>query len=342
MASDRSDAALLQQIREYQSAGEVAELFVSEVAGRIRIEVRAVGTAPWLQDLPKEVIRRPNNDQHYYFMSDQLRPGSGIIRSFGGKFEGPGGTLTCFLSSKDGRDRYFAAAGHVLSNFWNEQDVQEVTREVPLTASVFRYQKGFPGTGATRFLGKLTDLSPKPQVVATAPFPYPWRNSEVTVDIGIVKLRETIEGVQRTTCYGSFGEWTSDPDEDVQEGQAVMKCGAEETHWTYAVVLHPRTDVTVYGPGGVLYELRSQVILQVAGAPISPERTAPPAGWSAQIGIPTFAVPGDSGTMIVDQKSKRPVGMLIAGSILDGLYVMTPIRAIWKFWQEKDLVFLRG
>jgi hypothetical protein len=56
----------------------------------------------------------------------------------------------------------------------------------------------------------------------------------------------------------------------------------------------------------------------------------------------SFAIPGDSGTMVVDYKTRQPLGMLIAGSLLDGKYVMTPIRALWDYWTGKQLVLLRA
>jgi hypothetical protein len=46
--------------------------------------------------------------------------------------------------------------------------------------------------------------------------------------------------------------------------------------------------------------------------------------------------------MVVECETKRPVGMLIAGSILKGEYVMTPIRAISEYWKKKGYVFLRA
>jgi hypothetical protein len=87
------------------------------------------------------------------------------------------------------------------------------------------------------------------------------------------------------------------------------------------------------------------VILRSEPRPPQYDDTNPPEGWSAQRNrrepIP-FAVAGDSGTMVVDKDSKRPVGMLIAGSVLDGRYVMTPIQTLARFWKAECFVLLRA
>jgi hypothetical protein len=356
------ERSLKASLEERQRRGQIAEISMTKGM----FQVRPVGRTEWLEDLiaqaPDKITGVPANQQNYYFLSHQLRPGSGIIRAFGGKPEGPGGTLTCFLSSLDGRSRYFAGAGHVLSNFWYDEDVEGARSDGSPTASIYRYQKGFPATKSTRFLGKLTHLSPKPKTIKY----YPTddredddREKPVDLDIGIVDFLGDVEPVQRTTCYGTFGEWPSRPDQKVQEGQVVMKCGAEEPHWTYAVVENPRAKVTVYGPAvvgnshspsgsrlkGQLYELRGQVILSLSHDVQRPDSTDPPppdpCRPSRSFKGP-FAVPGDSGTMVVDEKTKQPVGMLIAGSVLDGRYVMTPIKPLWDFWTGEGLVLTRG
>jgi hypothetical protein len=348
---DSRRKALIRELKRRQSQGDIAELSIGAT-----IRLRPVGRPKWLSSVRAEFretgifVDRPN-EQAYYFLSQELRPGSGVVRVFGGKSEGPGGTLTCFLSSKDGGDNYFVAAGHVLSNFWAVEDVEAACdcarQDDRPTASIYRYQKGYPATNSTRFLGKLTCLSEQPKsmnrrVVMTQETE---KSKRVDKDIGIVKIRGSIYPVQRTTCYGSFGEWPRDePPEKIPVGMAVMKCGAEETHLTEAVVINSCTPVSIYGPNGLLYELHDQVIL-------GPERekllegTDPPENWSAQRyrdSYIAFAVPGDSGTMVVERESRRPVGMLIAGSVLDGRYVMTPIRSIQNFWKKKELILRRG
>lgn len=342
---------LKEKFRLLLAQGYVADLVINEVDETI--QVRAVGEAARGEMIEEHgqdgITYEPSNVQGYYFFQSpqpqplpELRPGSGIIRVFGGRREGSGGTLTCFLSSKDGRDDYFVAAGHVLSNFWDEDDIAEMRREEGPEASIYRYQRGFPATNSTLFLGKLTYLSNELKPVNRGP------DQELTLDIGIVKIRGGVKPVQRTTCYGSFGEWPDEegyPPEKTPAGLPVMKCGAEETHWTHAVVESDGREVSIYGPRGLRYKLHKQVILRLEHEKLL-ESTDPPSDWSAkrhQDSQTPFALPGDSGTMVVERHSKRPVGMLIAGSVLDGRYVMTPFKTIHDFWQQKyDLVLRRG
>jgi hypothetical protein len=336
------------KIFQLHAAGLVGEHFFDGS----RFQVRGIGPLEGLESLrhiPEVTLTQPNQ-QAYYFLADvrdELRPGSGIIRNSGGRSEGPGGTLTCLLSSIDGRHNYFVGAGHVLSDFWNKKEdpaAGDKLRNDPI-ASIYRYRKGFPATNSTHFLGKLRYLSRKPRTVNA---PSGEGRRSVKVDIGIVKIASSEEEValkQRTTCFGNFGELPCDQVMKVEMGQRVMKCGAEESHWTFAVVEEPCRQVTVYGPDGVLYELSEQVILS-SSAPFEPlQSTDPPPDWSAKRCRPRetpFAVPGDSGTMIVDASSRRPLGMLVAGSILDGRYVMTPIEPLQNFWADKGLIFRRA
>jgi hypothetical protein len=259
--------------------------------------------------------------QAFFFLDGELRPGSGVIRFVAGNPEGPAGTLTCLLSSRDGRDYYFAAAGHAVSNFWAAEPPHR-------KSSVYHNPKGYPSTQRSRYLGRVLHLSCKPPN---------WNDDDekdVVEDIGIVGLEGDFTWKQRTTCYGSFGELPGTT-EDVYLNQCVMKCGAEEAHWTKATVKHCSRTVIVYGPGGEKYYFKNQIILRGCeeegyhGGPYNPPGTP-------------FAVPGDSGTMVVDAESKQPVGMLIAGSVLDDLYVMTPFRALDAFWAKYGLVLLRG
>jgi hypothetical protein len=331
---------LLQQL----STGRIAEL----ARKGNTFEVRAVGDSDWLADFQRdqdvEIKLRTSNGQAYYFLGDELRPGSGVIRSFGGRSEGPGGTLTCLLSSIDGRRRYFVGAGHVLSDYWTKKEAPRKDDEVKdPPGSIYRYRKGFPATNSTRFLGKLKYLSPKPKPARKTPSDD--EKKEITLDIGIVdvsSLSTEVALIQRTTCYGSFGERIM----RVKKGQCVTKCGAEERHWTNAKVEIPSTSVSVYGPDGRIYSLEGQAILSTAGSSDELlESTDPQEDWypreKSHCEGP-FAVPGDSGTMIVEKESRRPLGMLIAGSILDGRYVMTPIQPLKEFWEDKNLILLRA
>jgi hypothetical protein len=160
--------------------------------------------------------------------------------------------------------------------------------------------------------------------------------------MGIAKFEGEFQWIQRTTCYGTFGEWPGDEPGMVGEGDYVMKCGAEETHWTFARVESVARTVWIYGPDRI-YELRGQVILKEVHDPKPRDVYESQRRGTCYGGKPvSFAVPGDSGTMVVDRYSKVPVGMLIGGSVLDGKYVMTPIHEIWKRWERRHLVLLRA
>jgi len=388
MANDRGDLEhVIGEIREHQAKGEVAEFSVDATAATTRINLRAVGEDAWLWRLKERSKHVGGLDlrplafqkQAYYFLSQELRPGSGVIRVSGGRAEGPGGTLTCLLSSRDAQDIYFAAAGHVLSDFW-KSDIPDQE------GSVYLNRRGFFSTPSRRFLGKLLKLSPRPERVPFAPslgglhFGLP---RKPFIDIGLVKLEGDFDWRQRTTCYGSFGEWAENRDEEIPrtrplggddeethlevpdrdrfkiiKNRVVTKCGAEEKHFTDAVIDDCSTTVTVYGPEGEKFQLHGQVILRELSSPMTPDsqthcrytasenrdKQEDNEGDKECHKRPTipFAVPGDSGTMVVYKESKRPLGMLIAGSILDGRYVVTPFNALEKFWEAEDFVLLRG
>lgn len=324
-------------LRDYQAKKMISAFSVKEEGDRLKVWLNTV------RPREREVMRFCREQgalvdplsQEYHLFGGELRPGAGIIRVFGGRSEGPSGTLTCLLSSKDGRDLYFAAAGHVVSNFWMDKAPDP-------TGSIYQYRRGFPSSNSSKSLGKLCYLCDKPMPINDdQPDDYD-PGSVASIDMGIVKLQaDDLALKQRTTCYGGFGEWPPAVAAQATKGMGVMKCGAEETHWTTAVVEHESVEVPVYGPRGCLYRFTNQVIIQLdsreSSAPRSPEGEPP----NNLPGTP-FAVPGDSGTMVVEKESKRPLGMLIAGSVLDGSYVMTPFAMLRKYWEEKDLVLLRG
>lgn len=355
---------LYNRFKSLQRLGHIAEF--SEKDGRFWVRpIGGLDLSGSLGERSDSHTLEPPNQQVYYFLShlpdngppSDLRPGSGVIRVFGGKPEGPAGTLTCFLSTADGRDNYFVAAGHVLTNFWidpgkdKERDHlrpirrRNRPRKERRSGNIYRNQKGFPSTGSTRFLGELQWKSDEPS----------FKQGE-NKDIGIVRLEEGIEPVQRTTCYGTFSvdeateskrEKKTQEEKLLPEGLEVMKCGAEETHLTFALVASPKSEVTVYGPDGTLYLLKDQIILsqKAESRPGTSQETDPPKDWSAaknrQSRVP-FAVPGDSGSLVVVKESRKPVGMLVAGSILDGRYVVTPFSKLQEFWEKQDLVLRRG
>lgn len=338
-------------LEKFRNAGKIAAYSMDNPqAGRqvIRLDVigkRSPDLAGFLEEQRSGLFEVRDQAESYHFLGGELRPGSGIVRSFGGRPEGPGGTLTCFLSSKDGRDLYFVGAGHVVSNFWAPGDS---------SVSVYRRRQGYPGTNSSRYLGKAWAVSdPPPSVIHNDDY--------ASIDVGIVELRGEFELKARTTCYGNMGEWFEEP--TVSEGDLVMKCGAEETHWTTAMVEAVRKSVWVYGrPSSEgleqKYLLVGQIILthpegksrdgcrecrknqvsaarrQIDGVIDLPENSPR---------IP-FAVPGDSGTMVVDSETKRPIGMLVAGDVIAGKYVVTPFTSIARYWSSRDpeLVLLRA
>lgn len=318
---------LVAVLRDEQTKGSVASFSVRGVAGSPVIRLRTIGKdkawALQLTSLPPKQVQYSNQEGPYYFLGSELRPGSGIIRIVNGTPRGPGGTLTCLLASRDGRDNYFAAAGHVLKNFW-------VPDGPGADVVIHRNVRGFPGTNSRRSVGKVFRASDKP--------PSGLEDDPAEIDVGIVKLAGEFDLKQRTTCYGSLGEWREGEEFKVRENQVVMKCGAEEPHFTEAVVDLPDEDnVVIYGPQGTPFRFRNQVILRSDKSPKSEEAVAKNGPRSD-----AFAVSGDSGTLVVDRDSRKPLGMLIGGSILDGTYVMTPFSALEKYWLREDLVFVRG
>lgn len=358
------------KLEEFKRRGEVAAYSVTETASKPAVQVSFIGhvsddAEQLLEDLRRQDILAGENRQpeSFHFLGGELRPGAGIIRRVGGRPDGPSGTLTCLLSSKDSQDLYFLASGHVITNFWKPKSFD-------YKGSIYLNRQGFPGTNSMRSLGKIYDYSPAPP---KAPYDEKENSSVIDIDIGIVKIQGEFDLRQRTTCYGNFGEWPSKPkDVVVKKDQMVkvMKCGAEETHWTAAVVVEDKRTVMVYGPDGAVYVLRNQIILEqppdksekqlsAQQDPLPPHPCAPPARQGQSLvqqlesadplkELPNnspetpFAVAGDSGTMVVDKDSKRPVGMLVAGSILDGRYVMTPISAIWDYWETNNFVLRRA
>lgn len=350
--------------------GEVVAYSLRGADRQPTVQLSLIGKAPSKEVAEflerKDIVVAPSimQPERYSFLGE-LRPGTGIIRRVGGRPEGPNGTLTCFLSSRDSQDLYFAAAGHVATNFWK-------IAPPDADGSIYLSRKGFPGTNSMRFLGELFYSSAPPRRMDPYKPEFGKEDPDKDKDIAVVKLEGGFDAKQRTTCYGHFGEWPSEP-VDVKEWDPVMKCGAEETHWTAAVVECVGQRVWVYGPDKAIYELENQVILKLPTPPKplaqqsnsptlqcrTPLRTGP-AALSAQQEqtlvqqseppkvLPNnssdtpFGVAGDSGTMVIHQETRRPVGMLIAGSILDGKYVMTPISTIYKYWTKLNLVLLRA
>jgi hypothetical protein len=185
------------------------------------------------------------------------------------------------------------------------------------------------------------------------------------LDAGLVRMPVPVpyDLKQRTTCYGNFGNLAlpyddaSTSTEDPFLRRKVTKCGPEEPHGGCAEVTCRRLDlVRLLGPGNQIgapaqwYFFRDQYLIKEVGRcrcrcqPPSSRRCCPRCcgcHWRGGRRTP-FAAPGDSGTMIVEEGTRDPVGMLIGGSALEGAYVVTPIEYLRKFWEDFGLVFLRG
>ncbi|HVF59148.1 MAG TPA: hypothetical protein VNJ70_04980 [Thermoanaerobaculia bacterium] len=312
MSSNRPNLVELRQVlRNLAKQGKVVAFSLGGTEERPVVRLRTIGPPlgdlTWLSDqrskMPGVIFEEEDRQREpFRFLARELRPGSGIVRVVAGTPSGPEGTLTCFLS-RNGRDLYFACAAHGVTNFWNTEDGSH------LGGSIYLNEKGYPSRESERFLGKLHWVSPRPPLEDESVGPDP------TIDLAIVKLSGSFDWKQRTTCYGSFGKTAATPKKD----DSVTKCGAEEPHGTDGLVASKEpVEVLIEGPKGT-YRFAKQVILE------DKEKGSP------------FAVPGDSGTIIVDKDSKSPLGMLIAGSVLDGRYVMTPIDALIKKWEGRDL-----
>lgn len=358
---DSSLARIERVLVEKRDTGEITAFRIhSSSSGRWTVRVRAIGkefdprSASEIEAALKKSQREsgmkidfdPGSQKETYYLLSQgpqpdsdllqeLRPGSGIVRSVGGVPKGPAGTLTCFLSSEDGSDIYLLAAGHVVTDFWKERP------SLHPEGSIYHNPKGFPSTDSTRFIGKMAYRSKPPLAIDNSVDESPVvPERRVDIDVAIVSVVGEFEWKQRTTCYGSFSEWPGDPKRAAKH-QIVMKCGSEETHWTYAIVENESETVLVYGPGPKLYEFHGQVILSQIDGPTG-KVVMRENSYYSKAPKASFAVPGDSGTMVVDHETRLPLGMLIAGSILDGKYVMTPLPEISDFWKKKRLTFLRA
>lgn len=255
-----------------------------------------------------------------------LRPGSGIIRAYDGRPRGPAGTLTCFLKSKDKADdiTYLLGASHVLTNYWRLGSETKDPR-----GSLYRNFKGYASKEDRRYVGTLVRYSlPPPLVNPMGISPVTHQPNDVVpvsgekVDAAIVRMRGDFGWKQKTTCYGQFGD---DFASELKPDMWVTKCGAEEPYMSSAQVKGGLATVYVFGPGQAKpYCFKDQIELSTE---------APELAGRA------FALPGDSGTMVVvADTTHTPVGMLIAGSILSGRYVMTPFSALRDFWSEGRFV----
>ncbi len=358
---DRPDVSIFKALLERRRIAAFSE--ESEVGQRWVLARVGAGETP---EIAKESAEREIKASGYdgsvevhsvwpefHLLSTEFRPGSGIIRRVDGRPKGPAGGLTCFLSSRSGDELYFLSAAHVLTNYW-----RGLVRGSDRRGSIYRNIKGFPDAESQLFAGKLFRASELPPHVGDDSVVKGKSGKgtcfgHVTLDAGIAKLENGFIIRQRTTCYGSFHELLppGDPERLPEPDTEVIKCGPEEPHETSARVMSPNATVEVVGPKGERYLFSGQIVL---GPP--PEKEKECAKFREEnLGIPTrvsasqnsslkfaFAAAGDSGTIVVEKKTKAPIGMLVAGSILSGMYLVTPIGALKEFWEKEELIFRRG
>lgn len=241
------------------------------------------------------------------FFADEARPGTGIVAVRDGREVGPDGALGLFLAERrDPGEVWFLASGHVLMNFeWDQPYPDAFRSRQGLTAGDRRRK-----LGTVRFAQKVYDSRDTGQED-----PKKWN----VIDAGLVKL-DAVEWKQKTTCYGEIGA-----PKPATPKQVVRKCGPEEPISTFGMVRGTDWRIRVAYKKKI-YLFRNQILVQSdAGA----DQRAP------------FALPGDSGSLVVDAADRRPIGLLMAGSVRKNYYFLNPIQALQEFWGKEDLVQVR-
>lgn len=170
---------------------------------------------------------------------------------------------------------------------------------------VYRHSSPLSASGPPRKLGVVDHIEPL--------IPYGRARPEYNrFDAGVVSLDSSVEWLPATTCYDAITGLAS-----ATEDMKVMKCGSQEPFFTWSYVDSISWTGLISSPRGE-YGFKNQVLLS------SREFRRP------------FAAPGDSGTIIVTDEAKA-VGLLIGGSVRDGLFLVTPIQELRTYWEGRKL-----
>ncbi len=152
-------------------------------------------------------------------------------------------------------------------------------------------------------LGKVRDYVP---VLPGQPDP---------LDCGLIAADKDFTSTNTTACGFNVGK----NDATVVEDQIVQKCGFRPPGASSAEVIWPSLPAPVIH-NGKEYVFANQILVWA-----DPEHP--------------FARPGDSGAVVVTNDSEF-VGMLIAGSVADGVFVVTPAKHLKAYWKQFGLTRL--
>lgn len=260
------------------------------------------------------VKSRVDDTQSFGFrmFSGAARPGTGIVAVREGRQVGPGGALGLFLektsNTRSREDRevpttWFLAAAHVLTNFTDSRP------------DIFRSRQGLTARSARRKLGTVRDVAGVVPLNLKKPRARKWNVS----DAGLVEL-DAVDWKQKTTCFGEVGL-----PKDAEVESIVRKCGPEEPHSTWGEIVGTDWRVRIIH-GGKTYLFKNQILVQTKFDEAN--------GWVQR---PPFALPGDSGSVVVDAQDGRPIGMLMAGSVRDNFYFLNPIMSLRDYWMGQGL-----
>lgn len=242
----------------------------------------------------------------FRLFAGSARPGTGIVAVRDGQEVGPRGALGLFLAErKDPREIWCLAPAHLVMNL----------TEKKLYPDVYRSQQGLTAGSQRRKLGTVRHAK---KVV-----PYPSEESEDDFwndcDAGLIKV-DDVNWKQKTTCYGLVG-----PPKKAEPESVVRKCGPEEPHSTWGEVFGVDWKIRVVHEKKV-YLFKQQIMVRSKKKENSDE-------WLYR---PPFALPGDSGSLVVDDADRRPVGMLMAGSVRDNYYFLNPIMELQEYWSKNS------
>ncbi len=137
--------------------------------------------------------------------------------------------------------------------------------------------------------------------------------SSGSLDAGLIVARPGFSSLNRAACAFDVAP-TSTKVEDETE---VEKCGFRSPHRTRANVIWPKIKAVV-DHLEKRYIFDNQIYIEPGSSP-------------------GFAQLGDSGSVVVTADKREFVGMLIAGSVVDGFFIVTPAAALEKYWVSKGL-----
>lgn len=257
----------------------------------------------------------------FQLLSGEARPGTGIVAVRKGREVGPTGALGLFLTRRDTDEVWLLAAAHVLTDLIKDHPcpVNPKAAKGPYS-DVFRSRQGLTAGSRRRKLGVVRDFEPF-KCSGTVQNPAPkgvWND----IDAGLVQVDDDVKWKQETTCYGVIGA-----PKPAEPEWIVRRCGPEEPNASHGEVDSTGWNIRIVH-AGIIYLFRGQILV----------RSKFDCDEKEWIHRPPFALPGDSGSLVVHEDDNRPIGMVMAGSVRDNYYFLNPITALEKYWSSKNLV----